>query len=54
MDLPSVKADGAEWLVSLPSKLLSPKLVDHIKMSFGKLASGSVHTQAGLRILLDS
>lgn len=54
MNIPSVKADGAECLVSMSSKLLSPKLVDHIKMSIGKLASASVHTQAGLRILLVS
>lgn len=49
MTLLSEKANGAEWLVSTFSKLLSP-LVDHIKMSFGKLASARAHTQAGLRM----
>lgn len=50
MTLLSGKTNGAEWLVSMFSELLSPKLADHIKMSFEKLASVSVHAQAGLRI----
>lgn len=51
MSLPDVKASGAEWPMSMSSKLLSPKLGDHINMSFGTLASASVYTQAGLGIL---